>query len=228
MTGHALPISPTLTRLHPLLGDTVVARVDLHRSEKLAPGQIIPEDGLIPATTLGIVVNRVLGNPELLLVDFGSYGLKYVYAKDIDVIESCELLTDFVQGFVPGAALADLLNNQMQVICTLQAHLEKKDLQIAQMKLTHQRECAKLAEALEQATARAEGAEAQAHGLAEQLQLAPARLAPLPHPYPTWTETPIGVDLGHYGWTFGGEKTDPETNTPTAWRWFRDGLVQGQ
>ena len=146
--------------LVPLMGDTVIARVDL---KPTSDNGLNGHRSHIPATTLGIVMNRLAGNPALVQVNWGCYGIRYVHAADIAVVESCEVLTDFVQGFGTGQVLIDLLISQFGVIVSLQGQVEKRDLQMAQLRkhnanLQRERDeaLAALTEALEQQAAQTE------------------------------------------------------------------------
>jgi hypothetical protein len=205
------------------LGDTVVTRIDTYHPSDTN------RDGLkIPATTVGVVMARVVGGMHFA-VDFGPlYGTRYIAPNHLDIIDAPESIADFVEGITPGSTLVDLMAAQMRTIRAMQAKIDHHSADSHHRSKLHRDELAQITDERDQLLAQVEGLQAQIQGLTSDLldaHRAPARLAGNGHRDDIeWLVGAVGDhSLEADGWCFGGEEVDPETKQVSDWRWFRAG-----
>lgn len=183
----------------------------------------------IPAGTLGLVRNRVVGQ-TMLFVDFG---ISEVYVEEhlVSVVDEPDF-GELAEQFPLGSNLIHLALSQRCVIFDLQAQLSRKADAYRTETRDRNEEFAALNGDLKAAQAALEASEKQLQGLRgalsemehleRQRHLSAAGRSPV-----LWTSGPVGDNsFEDNGWTFGGERRDPETQQVSAWRWFRDRIVE--
>ena len=219
-------VPSTETRPAPHYGDIVMARRDIVPEPRFDYRRNdTPRRSDIPLGTLGLVRGRVLGQHKLF-VDFQVCEC-YVMEEDISVVDLSDWET-LAAEFEIGANLIHLAISQKMVIFDLQAQVSKMCRRFQNLERTYVEQLDTMRGDRDALQAALDAAEEQRDGLRDSLSemeyLERARhLSKAGRAAVRWTEGPVGDNsLEDNGWTFGGERTDPETHTPLAWRWFQD------